>query len=369
MKKIVNWQRIWDDDGKTSVFNPVKIIASILSFFYLFIVSIRNWLYNHKILKEIKLSCPVISVGNISVGGTGKTPCVIMLAQILKKNGFHPAVISRGYGGSNRNPYNVVSDGKKTLLNSETAGDEPSLIAHALKCIPVIIGAERKITGQVAIDKFGADVLICDDAMQHRRIFRDINLVLLDSKGFKGNQHVLPRGKLREPIGAIRRADAILYTHADEGVNPDAKIEKIISKKNIPVFQSIHKPEDIISGDGSVREPIAKIKRKKVSAFCGIADPDSFKKTILSVGSKILSFNIFPDHHRYSGKEVKELTDVFLKGEADYLMTTGKDAMRLQKNSRFLKSLFILRVKMEIKPSARLFEKFIIDKLNLCQTK
>ncbi|MBN1365582.1 MAG: tetraacyldisaccharide 4'-kinase [Syntrophaceae bacterium] len=363
MKKIINWQRIWDDDGKISFFTPVKIIAGILSFFYLFIIKFRNWLYNHKIFKEIKLSCPVISVGNISVGGTGKTPCVIMLAQILKKNGFHPAVISRGYGGSSKIPYNIVSDGKKILLNSEIAGDEPSLIAHALKGVPVIIGPERKITGQIAIDKFGADVLICDDAMQHRQIFRDVNLVLLDSKGFRGNYHVLPRGKLREPIGELRRADAVLYTHADEGVSADEKVEELIRKKNIPVFQSIHKPEDIISGDGSVRKPIAKLKGKKVNVFCGIANSDSFKKTVMSSGSKILSLDVFPDHHRYSGKEIKKLMDVFRKSEADYLVTTGKDAVRLQDNSGFLKLLSILRVKMEIEPSARLFEKFIMDKI------
>ena len=186
MRKMINWQRIWDDDGNTSCYSPVKIIAYVLSFFYRLIINFRNWLYDHKIFKEIKLPCPVISVGNITVGGTGKTPCVIMLAQMLQKNGFQPAVISRGYGGKSNNPVNIVSDGQKILLDSETAGDEPFLIANALKGIPVITGAKRIITGQIAIDKFGANVLICDDAMQHRQIFRDINLVLLDSRSLRG---------------------------------------------------------------------------------------------------------------------------------------------------------------------------------------
>ena len=181
MKRMINWQRIWDDDGKTFFYTPVRIIALILSYFYLLVVSIRNWLYDHKIFKETKLSCPVISVGNITVGGTGKTPCVIMLARMLQRNGFQPAVISRGYGGKSVQPVNILSDGHQILLDSETAGDEPFLMARALQGVPVITGAARKMTGQVAINQFGANVLICDDAMQHRQIFRDINLVLFDS--------------------------------------------------------------------------------------------------------------------------------------------------------------------------------------------
>ena len=369
MKKMINWQRIWDDNGNTSGFNPVKIIALILSFFYLIIINFRNWLYDHKIFKEIKLSCPVISVGNISVGGTGKTPCVIMLAQMLKKYGFQPAVISRGYGGRNISPANIVSDGDKIILDSETAGDEPSLIANALKGVPVITGTKRRTTGQVAIDKFGADVLLCDDAMQHRQIFRDINLVLLDSKGFQGNYHVLPRGKLREPIKEIRRAGAILLTHADEEVKIDAKIEELIKTEKIPVFRSIHQPEDIINSDESVRKPVSELKGKKVSAFCGIANPDSFKKTLLAAQVHLLSFDIFTDHHRYSEKEIEELKTVFIKSDADYLVTTEKDAMRLQNHSAFLKSLFILRVKMEIKPSVQSFENFIMGEIKTCKTK
>ena len=369
MKKMINWQRMWDDNGNTNGFSPVKIIASILSFFYLFIINFRNWLYNHKIFKEIKLPCPVISVGNISVGGTGKTPCVIMIAQMLRKNGLQPAVISRGYGGRSTSNYNIVSDGDKILLNSETAGDEPSLIANTLKGVPVIIGAKRRITGQIAIDKFSANVIICDDAMQHRQIFRDINLVLLDSNGLKGNNHVLPRGKLREPIKEIKRASAILFTRADEGIKIDAKIEELIKTEKTPVFQSIHQAEDIIRSDGSVRKPISELKGKKVSAFCGIANPDSFKKTLQAAQVNLLSFYIFPDHHRYSEKEIEELKTEFIKSGADYLVTTQKDAMRLQNHSAFLKSIFILRVKMEIEPSVQSFEDFILGKIKSCKTK
>ena len=369
MRKMINWQRIWDDNGNTSCFSPVKIIVSILSFFYLVIINIRNWLYDHKILKEVKLSCPVISVGNITVGGTGKTPCVVMLAQILKKNGFKPAVISRGYGGCNISPADIVSDGDKILLDSEIVGDEPLLIAHALKDIPVITGTQRIITGQTAIDKFGTNVIICDDAMQHRQIFRDINLVLFDSKDLQRNNHVLPWGKLREPIKELRRSSAIVITRADEAKNIDGWVEKLIPADRIPVFKGVHRPQDIISGDEKVQKPVSELKGKKVCAFCGIANPDSFEKTLLSAGARIMSFDIFPDHHRFSEKELEQLKIRFINSGADYLVTTEKDAMRLQNHSEFLKTIFILRVKMQIEPSESSFENFIIEKLKLCRAK
>ena len=165
----------------------------------------------------------MISVGNITVGGTGKTPCVIMLAQMLQKNGFQPAVLSRGYGGKSVKPVNIVSDGHKILLESEISGDEAFLIAQSLKGIPVITGSKRIVTGQAAINQFGTNVLICDDAFQHRQIFRDIDLVLLDSQNQPGNDHILPRGRLREPIAGLRRASAFVITRTEEAQQTNNK--------------------------------------------------------------------------------------------------------------------------------------------------
>jgi tetraacyldisaccharide 4'-kinase len=369
MRKMINWQRIWDDDGNTSRYRPVKIIASILSFFYLAVINLRNWLYDQKIFKEVKLSCPVISAGNITVGGTGKTPCVIMLAQMLQANGFKPAIISRGYGGRSVNSVNIVSDGQNILLDSATAGDEPYLIARELKSVPVITGAERIATGKTAVEQFGANVLICDDAMQHRQIFRDINLVLLDNRSIGGKDHVLPRGRLREPIKELKRADAIILTRADETVQTDKKIGELIKAKDIPVFKSIHRPKDIIKADFSEQKPVSILAGKKVYAFCGIAQPDSFHKTLSRAGTQILSFDIFPDHHRYNKSELEKIKTGFADCRADYLVTTEKDAVRLQNDREFLKILSVLRVEMEIKPSAQSFEKFIMQQIKFSQGK
>jgi tetraacyldisaccharide 4'-kinase len=363
MRKMINWQRIWDDDGNTSCYSPVRIIASILSFFYLFIINFRNRLYDYKILKEATLPCPVISVGNITVGGTGKTPCVIMLAQMLQENGFKPAVISRGYGGRNINPANIVSDGHKILLDSEISGDEPSLIAHVLKGIPVITGTKRIVAGQAAIDQFGVNVLICDDAMQHRQIFRDINLVLLDSQNLKGSNHVLPLGRLREPLKEISRASAVLFTRANEAQQTNNKIEEMIRTENITVFRSIHKPKNIIRGDYGAQEPISILAGKKVCAFCGIANPDSFKKALLAAGARVLSFDIFPDHHRYSKSELGKIEARFIDCRADFLISTQKDGVRLQNFPEFLKIIDMLSIGLEIIPSFEPFKKFILARL------
>jgi tetraacyldisaccharide 4'-kinase len=317
----------------------------------------------------MKLPCPVISVGNITVGGTGKTPCVIMLARMLQKNGFKPAVISRGYGSRSINPVNIISDGDKILLDSETAGDEPYLIAQELRNVPVITGAKRIATGETAINQFGANVLICDDAMQHRQIFRDINLVLLDNRGLSGEDHVLPRGRLREPIKELGRADAIILTRTDETQQTDKKIGGIIKTKDVPVFKSIHKPKDIIRGNYSAPQPVSELRGKKVYAFCGIANPDSFKKILLVLETKILSFDIFPDHYRYDKSELEKIRTGFIGCHADYLVTTQKDAMRLQDDPEFLKILSVLRVEMEMIPSTQAFEKYIIEQIKFCQVR
>ena len=367
MRKMIDWQRIWDDDGITGYYSPVKIITYVISFFYRLIINFRNSLYDHKILKEVTLPCPVISVGNITVGGTGKTPCVIMLAQMLQENGFKPAILSRGYGGKNINPVNIVSDGNKILLDSETAGDEPFLIAQVLKGIPVITGAKRIVTGKTAINQFGANVLICDDAMQHRQIFRDINLVLLDNEYLRGNDHILPRGRLREPINGLGRASAFVFTHTNEAQQTNNMIEKLVQTENIPIFRSIHKSKDIVKGDYSTQLPIPDLKGKKVCAFCGIAKPDSFKKTLLAAGAQVLSFDIFPDHHRYNKNELEKIKTLFIDCRADFLISTQKDGTRLQKFPEFLNMIYMLRIELEIVPSGESFKEFILDRLAAAQ--
>ena len=360
---MIDWQRIWNDDDSMRRFSPTRVILYLGSLLYRLIVYLRSRLYDRQILKSVKLPCPVISIGNITVGGTGKTPCVIMLAKMLQRHGLKPAIISRGYSAKSAQPVNIVSDGKSILLKADIAGDEPLLIARSLPDIPVVTGAKRRLTGPAAIDRFGANVLICDDAFQHRQIFRDIDIVLLDAEKPLGNGHLLPAGELREPIGGLERADCFILTRTGETERLNQDVTRIASASHIPVFLAVHRFTETIRPEESISLPPDDLRGKKVCAFCGIARPASFKKMLLEADAKILSFDPYPDHHIFRGYDLEELKDKFATLRADYLVTTEKDAMRLAGYPDFLKLICILRIEMEIKPSLSSFENFIVERL------
>lgn len=360
---MIDWQRIWNDNEKIKLFSPSRAILLFLSLFYRLVVGLRNQLYNKNVISSSHLMCPVISVGNITVGGTGKTPCVIMLAKMLQAEGFRPAVISRGYGGSNAGGINLVSDGENIMLGAKAAGDEPILMAQSLPGVPVITGARRKRTGKFAIERFGANVIICDDAFQHRQIARDIDLVLLDYKKPFGNGRLLPAGPLRESVKGLSRAHCLMLTRAEEEMKISEEVAKIIRGKNTPLFYSVHEPQGIAQAKGKSIVSMDNLKGKKLCAFCGIANPDSFKKVLLGAKANILSFNPFPDHYSYTRYDLEELKKQLFSARADYLITTEKDAARLHDYPEFLDTIWILRITMKIKPlnADPLFNKFILQ--------
>lgn len=368
MQKTDRWQRIWNDDKSIHRHSPAGITLYVFSLLYCLIITVRNRLYDYGILRQIKLPRPVISVGNITVGGTGKTPCVIWLAQMLKKLGFKPAVISRGYGGKKSQPVNIVSDGVNVLLTAAEAGDEPYLMARILKDIPVITGPQRILTARKAIDHFGADVIICDDAFQHRQIFRDINILLLDSQKPLGNGYLLPRGELREPVSEIQRADAAVLTRSSKPMEINTGLRKILADKKIPVFTSSHEPVNLIAGDYSMELPLSHMKGKKACAFAGIAKPASFRRILETAGLQITAFDIFPDHHVYTQKELENIYNSFLNTGADFLITTEKDGMRLQGFSDIIKKIYLLRIELVFLPDGESFKKFILEKMNRLKT-
>jgi tetraacyldisaccharide 4'-kinase len=231
----------------------------------------------------------------------------------------------------------------------------------------VITGSKRIVTGKTAINQFGANVLICDDAMQHRQIFRDINLVLLDNQSLWGNNHIFPRGRLREPITELKRASAIVLTRTDEAQQTKNTIEKLVRNEKIPIFMSIHKPKDMVKGDYSAQKSISILAGKKVCAFCGIANPDSFRKTLSNAQAQVLSFDIFPDHHRYSQGELEKIKVKFVDCHADFIVSTQKDGARLQEFPEFLKIIYMLRIELEIISSGESFKEFILDRLAATQ--
>lgn len=362
---MISWQRMWNDDGSAGHLAPIKIIAYILSQFYRPIIFFRNRFYDWRIFRKIRLPCPVISVGNLTVGGTGKTPCVILLAQMLSKHGYRPAVLSRGYGSRGSGQVNIVSNGKSVLLPSESASDEPLLIASALGVlgVPVITGPKRALTGSKAIEKFAADVLICDDAFQHRQLHRDINIVLLDNEAPLGNGYLLPRGSLREPVSSLGRADVIIATRCENTGQANPLIMELVRNRNIPVFSSRHRATEVVSGDYRQSLPLTFLQNKKICAFAGIANPDSFKKTILDAGAQIVAFEIFRDHHRFNSDELKAIRDRCFQSGADLILTTEKDGMRLRESGDFLSAVYLLRISMEITSDEESLVNWLLAKL------
>jgi len=345
------------------------------SFAYGAIVALRNQLYDRGILKQVKLPCPVISIGNITAGGTGKTPMTVLTANGLKAHGFRPAVLSRGYGGRLTTSGNVVSDGASILLSPEEAGDEPVLIAAAAPGIPVLTGPDRCISGKLAIEKFGADVLVLDDAFQHRGLFRDVNIVLLDEDRPFGNGRLLPAGPLRESPAALNRADIIVTTGISGG---ETERKKPTLSDNMPVFRARYQPLEIIQGKdksfpsinsfplGSVETsqiqennnsilPPGVLQGKKIYAFTGIAAPDKFRATLEELGATIIKFLAFPDHYFYKQADVQAIAGEAKAMNAEMVITTEKDGVKLLKFQDFYQTIVILRVGLHMDPDEKTF--------------
>ncbi|MEW6002477.1 MAG: tetraacyldisaccharide 4'-kinase [Nitrospirota bacterium] len=291
-----------------------------------------------------KLSSRVISIGNITVGGTGKTPAAIALAEKLKNNGLMPCILTRGYKGAARGPC-LVSNGTALLMEERQVGDEALLMAEKLKGIPVIKGKDRYKAGVFALSilppTIRPDVFILDDGFQHWSLFRDIDILLIDSTNPFGHRRLLPLGILREPLEAIRRADIIVITRTNCSVIPtgiSGNLEPTINNliKEIrrynergQIFFAKHSPLNFMFSTGDVR-PLEWAKEKRFYGFCGIGNPGSFKETLLTLGVELGGFKTFKDHHRYNSEDIKNIIDSAKSNSASWIVTTEKDIMRLK---------------------------------------
>src|SRR3972149_10165261 len=298
---------------------------------------IRAKLYEAGILRTKRLPCPVICVGNITTGGTGKTPTVIAIARLLQggqisnlspQRSQRIAILTRGYKRKSTEPVLAVNDGNEILSAPQDAGDEPYLIASALKGIPVIVGKDRYCSGQYAIERFGANLFILDDGYQHIRLHRDLNILLIDATNPSGNGHLLPKGVLREPLSAIGRADCMIISRANEG--DAAGVERLIRSYNreSPVFYAYYRPVDLVDLRGHTLG-LPYIRGKTLLLFSGIANPHSFRNSIANLGGVIKGELIFPDHHWYTDRDIEKVRNEAKRLSTDAVRTTEKDAVRL----------------------------------------
>lgn len=311
-----------------------------LSVVYGFAVRTRSVLYGLNVLPSYGLPRKVISIGNITVGGTGKTPVTIFLAEFFRKNGKKVAILSRGYKGSAKGAA-IVSDGNEVLLSPAESGDEPYLMALRLKGIPVVTCADRVKGGEFIIERFSPDVIILDDAFQHIRLKRDINIALLDSVEGFGGGHLLPRGILREPVSALRRADFALV----KGGPPKGREWEALQKYSVPCMSFTYRPSAIYEINSGDEMAASELDGKKVVPLCGIANPSSFLGTLSSLGAKLGQPLIFPDHHAYGEKEISEIEKAAAK--TGMVITTEKDGVKLKGRTKGVK-VYALRIDAEL---------------------
>ncbi len=318
-----------------------SIILPPLSVLYNAVTRTRLSLYRRGTFQSTKLDRPVISVGNITTGGTGKTPLVEWVARMLAAGGKKVCILTRGYGRDNPDRMVVVSDGNKILATPSEAGDEPFLLATNLVSVSAVISnADRVAGGNEAIKQFDTDCFVLDDGFQHLRLQRDLNIVTIDATNPWGGGNLLPYGRLREPLSGLSRADVIVITRTDQVKTVD-DLRNEIGKHapNIPVFESQMRTSRIAplnNSSGALVPPVA--------AFCAVGNPRSFFN---AVPYELAFERSFADHHRYSQTEIDSLIDAATLAGANSLITTAKDAVKLRSLS-FSLPCYVLEVEMRI---------------------
>lgn len=305
--------------------------------------------YRCGLLASHRLPVPVISVGNIALGGTGKTPMVVWLASYLMARGKRVAVLSRGYGGSAEGELRIVSDGSRMLLTPEQSGDEPYLLAQKVPGLMVIIGADRYRAGLFALQELKPDLFILDDGFQHLRLKRDLDILLLDAaRPFAGGR-TLPAGFLREPVGAANRADLVVYTRCAPGSAPDLFPGK-------PSCRTSHKLSGIRPLGGGACAGFEMAKGARVTAFSGIADPGAFFDLLEQEGVVLTATLAFPDHASYGEEEIAAICRLRDASRSTLLLTTEKDGVKLTPFLERLGSCFVTLMEIGCDDGAPLYQ-------------
>ena len=284
----------------------------------------RNLFYTFGFFVSRKLPTKVISIGNITTGGTGKTPAVIYLANILIKRGKKVAVLSRGYGRKTAGTQ-LVTDGNTSVLDWRNFGDEPTLISKALSGVPVVVDEKRHRGGMFLVDRFNPDVIIMDDAFQHRAIERDVDIVLINSQDQRSDHKLLPYGFLREPWIHLKRAHAIIFTKTNL-MKPAPFLRSMARKSRVPRFRSVLLCGPLVSPEGEYKEIL---KENSVLALSAVGDHGGFMRTLNSAGLNVVEELAFKDHHDYTQDDVELTQKHLLKSGAEYVVTTEKDMVKL----------------------------------------
>jgi tetraacyldisaccharide 4'-kinase len=344
------------------------------SFLFSAVVQLRFWLYRERILHDQPLGCLVVVVGNLTVGGTGKTPVVEKFARALAERGRKVAILSRGYKSkrpaawrrawnalthAEEPPPRVVSDGAHLLLDSEQAGDEPYMLARNLPGVVVLVDKNRVKSGTYAIKHFGCDTLVLDDGFQYLPLKGRLNLLLIDTTNPFGNGHLLPRGVLREPVKHLRRASYVFLTKSTG--RRDLELEEMIRQHNpgVDVIECAHRPQYLQRVGAPGREPLGFLRGKRVGAFSGIATPESFEHFLRELGAQLLYTKRFLDHYRFTQEDLDLVFGEARAAGLEFVVTTEKDAVRLGDALHLPLPLYYLRLEIEIIRGAADFQEAV----------
>ena len=357
----------------------IRASLLVLSHVFAAAVKFRRLLYSVRLIRDATLGVQVIAVGNLTVGGTGKTPVVEKFARALQDAGRRVAILSRGYRSKPKplpqrirdklllrddtTPPRIVSDGHSLLLDSFSSGDEPYMLASNLRDVVVLVDKDRVKAGRYAVEKFGCDTLLLDDGFQYWRLAgRRTDVVLVDSQQPFGNERLLPRGTLREPPSHLARATVVFLTKVDrstparnEEVNAlRARVARLNPRARI--IECVHHPlffEDVFTGE---RAGLDLVRGRRIASFSGIAQPESFESKLAELGAEIVLARRFADHHRFTQQEVLEAINRAKKRQADLVITTQKDAVRFPKIDRRDLPIYFMRVEIKIIAGADNFD-------------
>ena len=318
----------------------LRFSLAVASCFYSAVIGLRNSLYSKGWLKTHRVSAVVISIGNITVGGTGKTPLVIWLCKFLRQKEVRCAVLTRGYKTT-----------KNLKLKTQNYSDEPAILAKSCPEAKVVVNPDRVAAATEAVNKFGAEILIMDDGFQHRRLARDADIATIDAMCPFGYGKMLPAGLLREPVTALKRADAVVITRCDQVAEAQLnQLEKKLQQvnTNMIIARSIHSPI-CAKSIGNKEISLEQLKDKKIFAFCGIGNPNAFLGTIKGLGVNLVGSKIYNDHHRYKNNDVTDIYEEARYLNADLILTTQKDCTKIASPTSAKEDIPLAYLEIELK--------------------
>jgi tetraacyldisaccharide 4'-kinase len=319
---------------------------------YGLIIQLRLFSYHLGICTQRKLKTKVISVGNITVGGTGKTPLVIYLAKRLSERGENPAILTRGYGRKKKEMVELTVELTEDIyqgLKWEDAGDEPLVMAGRLPQVPILVGKDRRASGHNAQQKFSSHVLILDDGFQHLKLFRNLDILVIDATNPFGDGRLLPAGILREPLSSLKRADVFVLTKTDQTSHKD-ELKKTLREFNPEaiVVESVYRIRSTVDFVSGTSVDPKGLENKKALVFSAIGNPSSFEKSLKTLKVRLLKHRTFRDHHPYKSKEISDLVREAKELKADFLITTEKDSVRIPLIKETEIPIYVLKIDLTV---------------------